>query len=270
MQVHRVRHDRRTQHGGGQQHALGALEPRQQARGHLACGGRLDEQACQESDRDDQQQPADHPLERALAAPVLDRQQQQRHQPRDHATDQKRQIEQQVQRDRATDDLGEIRCHGDQFGLQPVRDAGRGAGVVGDRLRQRAAGDEAELGRQELHQAGHRVGHDDDPDEQEAELRAGADVGGDVAGIDVGDGGDERRPEQEPAGPQPRLGVLDQLTHSLSGNANRKVRLAETVSKRLAAGGYQPQPQPPRPMTSPPPPHGQPPNQLFCWGEVTI
>ena len=133
--------------------------------------------------------------------------------PGDHATDQKRQVEQQVQRDRATDDFGEIRCHGDQFGLQPVHDAGRGAGVVGDGLWQRASGDEAELGRQELHQAGHHIGHDDHPDEEEAVLRACTDVGGDVAGIDVGDGGDERRPEQEPAGPQARLGVLDQLTH---------------------------------------------------------
>ena len=81
------------------------------------------------------------------------------------------------------------------------------AGVVGDGLGQRAPGDQAELGRQVLHQAGHRVGHHDDPHQQEAELRAGADVGGDVAGVDVGDGGDERRAEQQPARPQPRLGV---------------------------------------------------------------
>ena len=88
-----------------------------------------------------------------------------------------------------------------------------GAGVVGDGLGQRASGDQAQLGRQVLHQSGHDVGHDDDPDQQEAVLRAGADVGGDVAGVDVGDRGDERRPEQEPARPQRRLGVLNQLTH---------------------------------------------------------
>ena len=49
----------------------------------------------------------------------------------DHAADQQRQVEQQVQRDGAADHLGEIGCHGDQFGLQPVRDPGRRAGVVG-------------------------------------------------------------------------------------------------------------------------------------------
>ena len=189
--------------------------------------------------------------------------------PGDHAADQQRQIEQQVQRDRAADDLGEIGCHGDQFGLQPVGDPGRGAGVVGDGFGQRASGDQAELGRQVLHEAGHGVGHDDDPHQQEAELRAGADVGRDIAGIDVGDGGDERRPEQEPARPQPRLGVLDQLTHLLSGHANRKVRLAET-SERSLDRGYQPKPQPPKPMTMPPPQYGQPPTSCSAGGEVTI
>ena len=83
--------------------------------------------------------------------------------------------------------------------------------MVGDGFGQRAAGDQAELGRQVLHQAGHGVGHDDDPHQKEAELRAGADVGGDVAGVDVGDGGDERGAEQKPARTQPRLGVAQQL-----------------------------------------------------------
>ena len=78
---------------------------------------------------------------------------------------------------------------------------------------------------------------DDDPHQQEAVLRAGADVGGDVAGIDVGDGGDERRAEQQPARTQPRLGVAQQLTHFLSGLSNRKVRLAETAVQRVARPG---------------------------------
>ena len=79
-----------------------------------------------------------------------------------------------------------------------------------DGLGQRQPGDQTQLRRQVLHQAGHRVGHHDDPDQQEAELGAGADIGGDVAGVDVGDRGDERRAEQKPARPQPRVGVLYQ------------------------------------------------------------
>ena len=128
--------------------------------------------------------------------------QQQRNHSGDDAADHQRQVEQQMQRNRSTDDLGEIGCHGDQFGLQPVGDAGRRAGVVGDGLGQRATGDEAELGRQVLHQSGHHVGQHDDPDQQEAVLGAGADVGGDVARVDVGDRGDECRPEEQPASPQ--------------------------------------------------------------------
>ena len=81
--------------------------------------------------------------------------------------------------------------------------------VVGDRLGQRASGDEAELGRQVLHQARHHVGDQDDPHQEEAVLRARADVGGDVAGVDVGDRGHERGPEQHHDGALRHLGVRD-------------------------------------------------------------
>ena len=212
VQVDGVRHHRRAEHRGGQQHALGALEARHQPLGGVGERWRLDEQAGQESDRDDQQQAADHPLERSLAAAVLHGEQQQRHRAGDDATDQQRQVEQQVQRDGAADDLGEIGCHGDQFGLQPVGDPGRSAGVVGDGFRQGAPADQSELGRQVLHESRHGVGQEDDPHQQEAELRARADVGRDIAGVDVGDGRDECRAEQKPTRTQPRLGVAQQLT----------------------------------------------------------
>ena len=201
MQIDRVRHHRRAQHRGGQQHALGAVEPRHQARRARRRGGGGSTNRL-----------VRNPIAMTSSSPVITRSN--IRWPRrfwiassssdtsagDHAADQQRQVEQQVQRDRATDDFGEIGCHGDQFGLQPVGDAGRAAGVVGDRLGQRASGDEAELGRQVLHQAGHHVGQHDDPDQQEAVLRAGADVGGDVAGIDVGDGGDEAGPSRSQLG----------------------------------------------------------------------
>ena len=169
-------------------------------------------------------------LERALAAPVLHHEQQQRHDAGDHAAGQQRQVEEQIQGDGSADHLGEIGGHRHQLGLQPVGQPTTPPHSRTDRLGQRHPGDQTELRRQVLHKAGHRVGRDDDPDQQEAELRARADVGGDVAGVDVGDGGDKRRPKQNPAWPQPRLGVLYQLTHSLSGGANRKVRLAETFA----------------------------------------
>ena len=224
MQVDRVRHHGRAEHRGGQQDALGAVETRHQPADHVSDRRRLDEQAGQEPDRDDQQQAGDHPLEHPLTASVLHGEQHQRHRAGDDAAEQQGQVEQQLQRDGATDHLGEVGCHRDQFGLKPVADAGRGAGVVADGFGQGAAGDQAEFGRQVLHQPGHHVGQDDDPHQQEAELRAGADVGRDVAGVDIGDGRDEGRAEQIASRPQPGLGVACSTTPDfLSGLSNRKL-----------------------------------------------
>ena len=215
VQVDGVRHHGRAEHRGGQQHAFGTVEARQQAgSGSSPSGGGSTNRLVR------------NPIAMISSRPVMTRSN--TRWPRrfciassssdtdsgDDAADEQGQVEQQVQRDGTADHLGEIGCHGDQFGLQPVRDPGRGAGVVGDGLGQRAAADQAQFGRQVLHQAGHRVGKHDDPHQQEAELRAGADVGGDVAGVDIGDGGDERRAEQKPTRTQPRLGALDQPTHS--------------------------------------------------------
>ena len=178
-----------------------------------------------------EQQPGDDAFEHALAAAVLDQQQQQRHHSGDHAADQQRQVEQQVAaRSRRRPPRP------DRWPSRPIRPAASRRAGSGrrirptDRLRQRSAGHQAELGRQVLHQAGHHVGQHDHPDQQEAELRARADVGGDIAGVDVGDGRDEGRTEQLPAGPQPEIGLLrrSQLSSALSGLANRKVRLPET------------------------------------------
>ena len=67
-------------------------------------------------------------------------------------------------------------------------------------LGQVLVGDDAELGREVLHEHGHEVGHEHDPEQQVAELGAAGDVGGEVAGVDVGDGGDEGGPEHRQRG----------------------------------------------------------------------
>ena len=140
------------------------------------------------------------------------RQQQQGHHAGDHAADQQRQIEQEVQGDGAADDLGEIGCHGDEFGLRPV--AIRVGRPICSPI---ASGSERPVTRPSLAdryctRPAMHVGHHDDPDQQEAVLRAGADVGGDVARVDVGDRGDERGPEQIPVALQRALGALPQRT----------------------------------------------------------
>ena len=78
-----------------------------------------------------------------------------------------------------------------------------------------ARGD-AELRRERLDEHRHQVRGDDHPDERVAELRAAGDVRREVARVDVGDGGDERRPEEreEPelaAAPEDPLALADML-----------------------------------------------------------
>ena len=72
MQVHRMRHHRRAQDGGGQQHALRPAKSRHQPAddgiGRRCC----DEETGREADRDQQQQSGDHAFEQLLAALVLD------------------------------------------------------------------------------------------------------------------------------------------------------------------------------------------------------
>ena len=119
-----MRHHGRAQHRGGQQHRIQAVEPRDQPAGDVRRRRRGDEQAGQEADRDDQQKSGDHPLERPLAAAVLDGQQGQRHHTGDQPAEQQRQVEQQVERDGAADHLGQVGGHRDGLGLQPVASAG--------------------------------------------------------------------------------------------------------------------------------------------------
>jgi hypothetical protein len=90
---------------------------RHQARGRFADRRWLDEEAGQEADGDDQQETRDDPLECALAAPVLDHQQEQRHDAGDHAAGQQVQVEEEVQRDGTAHHLGEIGGHRHQLGL---------------------------------------------------------------------------------------------------------------------------------------------------------
>src|SRR5207302_9364482 len=63
-------------------------------------------------------------------------------------------------------------------------------------LRQVLAGGDAELGGERLHQHRDQVARQDHPHQPVPEFRATLDVGGEVAGIDIGDGRDERRPEE--------------------------------------------------------------------------
>ena len=158
---------------------------------------RPDEHAEREADGDDRDHADDDELEAARSAPGLHHEQHERHRAGDEAAPQQRDAEQQVERDRAADHLGDVGRHGDELGLQPVRAARPPvADAAAERLGEALPGDDAELGREVLDEPRHHVAEDDDPDEQVAVAGAGGHVAGDVAGVEVGDARDERRPDQ--------------------------------------------------------------------------
>ena len=146
----------------------------------------------------------------ALAVPVLRRQEDHRDRADDEPAERERHPEQQVQGDRPADDLGQVGRGGHDLGLHPVRQARAPTQPGTEHARQRLPGDDAELGGLVLHEHRHRVGGDQHPQQQVAVPGTGGEVGGHVAGVDVGDGGDERRPEQRrrevPGSPRGRGG----------------------------------------------------------------
>ena len=175
----------------------------------------------EEAEADDPEEGGDRELEAAVAL-RLQPEDRERDDGRDQAGGERRHAEQQVERDRGADELGEVGGDRDRLRLHPQAPGDRAREAVAAQLGQVAAGRDARLGRQVLHEHRHQVRGDDHPDEQVAVARAAGDVGGEVARVDVGDGGDEGGAEQggaaahAPAGAQPpqraelRLGMAGQ------------------------------------------------------------
>ena len=134
VQVDDVRHDGGAEDAGGQQQAVGALEARDQAGGQV---GRHDVDAQhrdQEAEQDHPEQPGDGQLEGPVAA-ALQGQQRECDHPGDHSAGEQRDAEQQVQRDRAADHLGQVGGDGHQLGLHPHAARHRAGEVVAAQLR---------------------------------------------------------------------------------------------------------------------------------------
>ena len=115
------------------------------------------------------------------------------------ARDERRHAEEQVERDRRADELGQVGRDRDRLGLQPQPERDGLLEVLAAQLRQVLAGGDAGLGRQVLHEHRHQVRGDDHPQQHVAVLGAARDVGGEVARVDVGDRGDEGGAEERDA-----------------------------------------------------------------------
>ena len=107
-----------------------------------------------------------------------------------------RQAGQQVDADRRADELGDVRRHRDQLGLDPEPERDPAREPLATDLGQVHPGRDPELRAHRLDQHRHQVGDEHDPEEQVAELGAAGHVGGEVARVDVGHRGDEGRSEE--------------------------------------------------------------------------
>ena len=163
----------------------------------------------EEAEDDEPEQPGDHGLEAPVAL-GLQPEDRKGHDGRDEPGREERHVEEEVQRDRRADELGQVGRHGDELGLHPQAPRDRTREVVTAQLGQVAPGGDADLRREVLDQHRHEVGAEQHPQQQVAVLGAASDVGGEVARVDVGDARDERRPEEGEGAAQPtaRLQLL--------------------------------------------------------------
>ena len=200
MQIDDVRHDRRAEDADSEEDRLRALElgedgvlrDREERRVRVE---HLDDVA--EADH------ADHCGDRGFERPEPETLQPEDPEGRDRGEDRGREevdAEEEVEPERGAEELGEVGRHRDHLGLDPEKHRCAPREALAADLRQVHAGGDAELRRERLDEHRHEVGGDDHPDERVAELRPSGDVRREVARVDVGDGGNEGRPEkrQEP------------------------------------------------------------------------
>ncbi len=193
-----MRHDRCAEDSRGDQHGFRAVEPRYEEVRDDSLRVRLREDDLEREGNDDH---ADHPGDHGLepAEPVaLQGQDPEGPGPGEQAGREKRHPEQEVEAERGAEHLREVGRHRDRLGLDPERDRHGAAEVVATGLRQVPPGRDAELRRERLHEHRHQVRGEDDPQKEVAVLGAAGDVRREVAGVDVGNRGDERRPEERP------------------------------------------------------------------------
>jgi hypothetical protein len=107
-----------------------------------------------------------------------------------------RDVEEEVQRDRRPDHLGEVAGRDRQLGPDPEEDPRAPRVPVPARLGQIATGGDAEPRRERLQQDRQQVGDEDDAEERVPESRAAGEIGRPVARIHVADGDEVSGPRK--------------------------------------------------------------------------
>ena len=148
-----------------------------------------------EAAEDDDQQRDDEGLEVA-EAPVHQQQHEEGVERRQARAADQRNAEQELQRDRRADHLGQVAGDDRQLAGDPEHEVDRSRIVVAAGLGEVAAGGDAEPGGERLQQDRHQVRQHDDEEQRVAELGAAGEVGRPVARIHVADRDHVARPHE--------------------------------------------------------------------------
>ncbi len=243
VQVDDVRHHGRAEDADGEQDRAAAGERGDESAGDLGGLRAREEHLRAERQHDHEHEPRDERLELANAT-LLHREDGEGDDGRDEGGGQQRHTEEQVDRDRRPQELGEVAGHRGELALEPEADARTPAELSAAHLGQVQARGDAEFGAKGLDQHRHEVGGDDHPEERVAELGAAADVGREVARVDVGDGGHEGRAEERQQALDPAAaGVLERAQRRLVDArlaGERTLRLAGRIMDQLHSGEFSP------------------------------
>ena len=136
----------------------------------------------------------DHQRLNVAESPALHQQNQQHVQAGDQHAVEERNVEEQFQRDRRADHLGQVAGGNGNLRADPQRVAHPGSVALVAHLRQVALRGHAQLERQALQQNGRQVRGHDDKQQRVAKARAAGNVRGPVAGVHVADGNQESGP----------------------------------------------------------------------------
>ena len=96
-------------------------------------------------------------------------------------------MEQEIKRDGAAEDFGQITGADGDFAHQPVGPARPARGPVAAALGEIFSGNDAEARRDHLHEDGHEAGETDDPEQSVFELRPALQIGSPVTRVHVSD-----------------------------------------------------------------------------------
>ncbi len=246
VEVDDVRHDRRAEDPDREEERLAAAELRHdrvvEDRAVLRVG---EDELGDVAGADHADERRDHRLERPRAEP-LQTEDRERRDARDDRREEEAPAEEEAEADRRAEELGEVGRHRDQLGLAPEQERRAPRVLLAADLREVAPGRDPELGRERLDQHRREVRGDDHPHQPVAEARAGGDVGREVAGVDVGDAGDERRPQerQDPEA-RPVEGLVDRPEPGGERFRRPRVQHGESLAgpKNPARRGSAEQPQ---------------------------